>query len=612
MDHDAGLAILLVAVVGVGAQWIAWRLRLPAIIVLAAAGLAIGPGLGWLNPSEAFGSLLPPFVGFAVAVILFEGGLRLKLHELEESAVGVRRLCSVGLLLSWLLGMLAARFLAGLSWPVSVILGAILVVTGPTVIMPLLRHARLPARVASLFKWEAIVNDPFGALAAVLALEVLAEADAGPMYIAGKLGLGLAVGAGSGVAGGFLIGKSFRSGAVPEYLKAPALLVTVLVVYALSNAVQHEAGLLATTVMGVVVGNFGLASIAELTRFKDSITIVLVSSVFVLLTADMNIEHLAVLNSGAVAFLLAMLLVVRPVSVIVSTMGAGLDWNERLLLAWIAPRGIVAAAVAGVFGPRLVSLGHEDGEALVPLVFATIFATVVLHGLSLGWVSRRLGLASKDGEELLVVGASAWTTALASALQDMGVPVVMADSDWFNLRDARLAGVPIHYGEVLSEASEESLPTHLLGAVLAASHDDAYNALVCVHFGPELGRDKVFQLSHQSLDLDDKKALGVTIRGRVALSDDVAFDSLQGRLAEGWGFQKTTFSDEYGFDDWRAADEERLAVLVLRGDGSLAMHGPGTPVSPGDGETLLSFGPPREVAVPDEAAPDQAAEVAAG
>ncbi len=586
-------AIALVAVVGIAAQWVAWRLRLPAIVLLTATGLLLGPGLGLLHPSEQFGELLEPFVGFAVAIILFEGGLRLKLHDLDEAGRGVGRLCTVGLLLSWGLGTAAARLVGGLEMPVATLLGAILVVTGPTVIIPLLRQVRLQPRLSSLFKWEGIVNDPLGALATVLAFEVAVGGTAGG--VAGRLGLALAGGGALGAAGGLLLGWTFRHGHVPQFQKAPALVAAVFGVFALGNTIQAEAGLLAVTVMGFVVGNFGLPSIGELTRFKDSISTVLVSGVFLVVSADMKPETLASLDARAAAFLACVLFVVRPLSVLLATTGAGMPRNERLMVAWIAPRGVVAAAVAGVFGPRLVEAGHADGALLVPLVFATILLTVVLHGFSLGALARALGLSSKRGEGVLVVGATRWGSALAEALHALDVPVIVADTSWDRLRRPRLAGVPVHYGEVLSEAGEIALPLHQVDVVLAVTSNDAYNALVCVHFGPELGRDRVYQLAADETDPEHRQSVLSSARGRVLVADALDYDVTHKRVWEGWTFKATRLTDTYDRAAWeRDAAAGAAPVLCVRENGRLAVNGPRFPLEAGPGDTLLAFVPPEQ------------------
>ena len=284
------LLFSLIGVLGIGSQWIAWRLRIPAIVMMLAAGLAAGPGLGVIDPEAAFGDLFRPVIAIAVAVILFEGGLTLNFRDLSETGTAVRRLVFLGAPLAWLFSALAARYGAGLSWESAAVFGGILIVTGPTVIMPLLRQARLAARPAGVLRWEAIVNDPVGALAAVLAYEVIAAiAGAGTLAEAAwHLAIGISLALVSGYLAGRLVAHAFRNGHVPEFMKVPVLFGLVLLTYAATDTVLHESGLLAVTVMGIVLANADLPSFVELRRFKEHATVILVSGVFVMLAASLD------------------------------------------------------------------------------------------------------------------------------------------------------------------------------------------------------------------------------------------------------------------------------------------------------------------------------------
>ncbi|MEC7667682.1 MAG: cation:proton antiporter, partial [Pseudomonadota bacterium] len=272
---DPVTAIALVGALGIGSQWLAWRLRMPAIVLMLAAGLIVGPGLGLLDPSESFGDLLQPIVSIAVAIILFEGGLSLKFHELKDAAKGVRRLVIVGAPLGWLASALALHYVAGLSWSTSAVFGGIMIVTGPTVIAPLLRQARLRRRPAALLNWEAIVNDPVGALAAVLAFEVVLvlQTATGVGDAVWQLAVGIISASIIGVVAGWGLARAFSRGHVPEYMKVPLLFVSVIAVFTASDRILHEAGLLAVTLMGLFIANVELPSYTELRRFKEQATV---------------------------------------------------------------------------------------------------------------------------------------------------------------------------------------------------------------------------------------------------------------------------------------------------------------------------------------------------
>ncbi len=601
---DIGFFLVAIITLGIASQWVAWRYRIPAIVLLAAAGLLVGPGLELIRPAELFGDALSPIVGLCVAIILFEGGLSLDFRELKVAASGVRRLVYVGAPLGWGLGALAAHFVGGLSWPVALVFGAIMVVTGPTVVMPMLRQAGLGRRSASYLKWEGIVNDPIGALLAVLVFNFFVYASpatevSGWGSVVSSLTKALLAGGVLGGMGGWLVGKAFQRGLVPEYLKSPVMFVAVLVFFTLSNLLQHEAGLLAVTVMGMVVGNMHLPGIEDMRRFKEYITVMLVSLVFVLLTADLDRQVLLELDWRGMALIVAILFITRPLAIMLATTNAGMNMNDRILLAWIAPRGIVAAATAGIMGPGLAAGGYEDATALLPLVFGIIFSSVVLHGLSIGWLARKLGLVSREAGTVLLVGASPWSVELAQKMMGMGIRVVLADSSWHNLRAARLAGVLVYYGEILSEIAEESVEIAHVETVLAATSNDAYNALVCTAMAPEIGRSAVFQLPMGDSMQDDPKAVARPLRGNIAFGQDALFERLWRAHVRGWKFSRTTITDTYSYSDFLGdCPAKAISILVQRANGKVVFQSTQLEYEPQPGDTVLYYAPekPAEVA----------------
>lgn len=590
-EHNIVLAIVTVAGLGVGAQWLAWRLKMPAIILLAAVGLIMGPGLDLIHPSQDFGNFLRPVVSLCVAIILFEGGLSLQVRELKEAAAGVRRLVYLGVPLAWSFSSLCAHYVGGLDWPVSLVFGAIMVVTGPTVIMPLLRQAALNRRTASYLKWEGIINDPIGALLAVLVFQffIFQGAGSGWQEVVKSIGLAILAGMVLGGVGGWSIGRAFREGLVPEYLKSPVLLGAVLVVYAVSDLMQKEAGLLAVTIMGIVVGNMNIPGIGDMKRFKEYITIMLVSVVFVALTADLDLGSLGEIGWRGVGIVLAIMFLARPAAIMLATVGAKMELKERLLLSWIAPRGIVAAATAGLMGPRLVDAGY-DAEVLLPLVFAIIFATVFSHGLTINWLAGILGLASKHRDGVLIVGASPWTVALAQTLHDMKANVLLSDSNWNNLRPARLAGIPVFYGDILSEFAEESVELAHIRTVLATTRNDAYNALVCTAIAPEIGQRRVLQLALGGDAEEDPRAIARPRRGDVAFDNEADFEKLWRHLVKGWTFSKTRLSENYSYEDFRRdKPADAMEVLIMNEEKDVEFTSSQRILDPEAGDTIVYF-----------------------
>ncbi|WP_417669896.1 cation:proton antiporter [Roseibium sp.] len=586
--------VALIGLIGIGAQWIAWRFQLPAIVILLVFGVLAGPATGLLQPDEMFGSLMQPLVGLAVAIILFEGGLTLNFQEISGTSKAVRRLVVIGGPVAFALGALNAYYIGGLSlWP-ALIFAGILVVTGPTVVIPLLRQASLAQRPASLLRWEAILADPVGALIAVLFYEAFLVVS-GAHEIEGvalRVVLALALGLGGGwLLGRYLI-RMFIGGHVPEYLKVPIILVAVLAAYALSNMVLEESGLLTVTVLGVALGNSKIASLTEVKRFKELMTILLVSGVFILMTASLDLATLvADLDLRAAAFLLVLLFVVRPLSVLIATIGCDLPLKERLFVGWIAPRGIVAVAVSGLFAGLLVARGVDDGSRLTALAFAVVVVTVIAHGFSIGPLARLAGLSSGGGGGLLIVGATPFSIALAERLKGLEIPVLVADRNWRRLSRARAASIPTHYGEVLSEVAEHSLPLSSYSYLLAASDNDAYNTLVCTNYGPEIGRANVLQVGKESTEQGEKEYV-VTLGGRQFLGEIGGYNALNERLLQGWKFRATRLSEDYGAEEWsRDRSEEAETVLVKTGSGRL-LAGPALKGrTPKVGDLVLSFGP---------------------
>lgn len=606
VEHASDLLpakIALIGAMGIGAQWLAWRLQWPAIVLMSLAGLTVGPlaallfGAPLISPAADFGDLLRPMIALAVAVILFEGGLALQFNELRGAGQAVRRLVVVGAPVGWLLGTLAARFAAGLPWDLAALIGGLLVVTGPTVILPLLRQAKLQGRPAAVLKWEGIVNDPVGALLAVFVFEVirLAAEGRGPAEAALTLVFACVVGVALGVGAGLALAAAFRRGVVPEFLKAPVVLAAVLGAFVLADMVAHETGLLAVTALGMAMANARFAAIDEMRRFKETIATVLVSGVFVVLTATLTIETLTSLDWRVAAFVGAMLFIVRPATIFIATIGTDLTLQERALIGWIAPRGIVAVAVAGFFAAELTAMGRPEAAQLIPIAFAMVFATVILHGFTIKPLAERMGLAATGPAGVLLVGSSPWTRGLAAELKALEIPVTIADTDWGRLRQARLDGHHTFFGEVLSEAADHRLDHARFGWLIAATPNAAYNALVCVEFAPELGRHRVFQVAAgDEAEAEERDGIAFTARGRTLAKRGRAFEQLAADFWGGWRFRTTGLTEEYDLAAFRAERGEGVDLLIeRRPDGRITLLGPSAAPKGGPGARLVWFGPPR-------------------
>lgn len=580
METTIFVFVAITLVGGVAAQWVGWRFRVPPIIVLLLLGLAVGPGLGIISPSDQLGHALEVIVGLSVAVIVFEGGLKLNLSELKEQRAGVTRLILLGLPLNWLFATLAAHWIVGLPWSLSVVFGAILVVTGPTVILPLLRHVRLLRRPAALMKWEAVVNDPIGAMVTVLALEYLLVVLPGHTegsdiaFPMGRLVLALAACAAMAVAAALLVRWLFHGDRAPELMRTPMLLAAALGLYTAGNVMQDEAGLFAATVFGLALANLNITGLRSLSRSKESLSTLLVSALFILLAADLRAEDFSGVPAVAAAVLVGVVLVaVRPLAMLLATAGSGLTWRERLLIGWIGPRGIVAAALAGIAGSRLEATGYEGAELLLPLVFSVIAATVVAHGLTLAPAARLLGLRTTVRPGILIAGANPFTVELARTLKAHDVPAVIADRSWTALRPAREYEIPGLAVEILSERVESALELGQVDYVLAATDDDAYNALVCARFAPELGRERVHQLAMRGHE-PTEEAPPLDWRGKIVAATDLDHRAVNDLIADGWGFSVRPPAEKRAEISGRAEDMADTPLLILKADGRIIFNSP--------------------------------------
>jgi hypothetical protein len=412
----------------------------------------------------------------------------------------------------------------------------------------------------------------------------------------GKLAFAAILGTILGIISGYGLAWAFRRGHIPEYLKAPVVLAWVLAIYVLANNMADETGLLAVTALGMTMANTKFAAMVEMRRFKENIAIILVSGVFVILTATLTPDILkAFLTEWRVlAFVLAMMLVVRPVAVMLSTLLSGLHWKESLLISIIAPRGVVAVAVAGLFAAELIALGRPEGALFVPLAFALVFATVLFAGFSIGPISKYLGLAAGGGDGVMIVGANPWSLGLAKALNEMDIKVIVADTNWRRLRGARLQGHATFHGEVLSENADFRLDHSAFNYLISATPNDAYNALVCVEFAPELGRHRVFQVTSVDTDEDDADTIAFTSRGRTLTSRKRSFDALTKDWWEGWRFRSTTLSEEYTLDDlYKDRGDDLDLILAKKPEGGLEFIQPGNE-SRAEGTMVLSFCPVKD------------------
>ena len=591
--------IAVVVVLGIGAQWLAWRFRLPSILLLLVFGFVAGPVLG-LVPDDILLSDLP-FVSLAVGIILFEGGLSLHFDEFREVGKSVVNLITIGVLVTGVLATIGAHFLIGFSWEVAVVVGTLLTVTGPTVVLPLLQHVRPAGRVGTIAKWEGITIDPIGAILAVLVLEtvvlinepvVAGEAGHANVWVHLLQGIAFELVVGVGVAAlaaGLLILLLHRR-LVPDWLQNPVALMVVVAAFALSNALQEEAGLLEATLLGIIMANQPFVSVRRIVEFKEDLRVLLISLLFILLSARLELSALDVMmQPGPLLFLAALIFIVRPLAVWLSSLGTGLTWKEQGFLAWMAPRGIVAAAVASLFSIRLEEFFPAEAALIVPIVFLVIVGTVALYGLTISPLARWLGLALPDPQGVLFVGAQVWVQRMAQELKDLGIPILLVDANARNVRQAKGRGLRAQRLNVLAEGAKDDLDLSTIGRLLALTPNDEVNSLASLHFGEIFESDAVYQLSARS---DGKSAIGEIprdLRGRPLFGGHTTYGDLADRFEAGAQVHTVRLSETQTFASLRTETDGMTPLFAVRGDKVHVFADSTTEFQPSPGDALIAL-----------------------
>ena len=590
MPETVLLDITVVILLGIGAQWAAWRFRLPSILLLLLVGFLAGPVLGLLEPQSLQGDWLFAFVSLSIGIILFEGGLSLRLSELREVGTVVFNLITVGVLLTWGIAGTAAHYILGFNVPLSVLIGAILTVTGPTVVVPLLRFVRPKGRVGTIAKWEGITIDPVGAILAVLVLETLlllndpaktaAGASAAIEHVVIGIGLEIFVALGVTVAATMLLILILRRRLVPDFLRNPVTLMVVIVAFVVSNVLQHESGLLTTTLMGIALANQPYVSVQRIVEFKENLQVLLIGSLFVLLSARLELSALEYIDLRVLVFLGILVVLVRPLAVFISSIGSNLEWEEKTFLAWMAPRGVVAAAVASLFAYQLRPVYPGEVEGMVPVVFSVIVGTVAIYGLTSGPLARWLDLADPEADGILFIGASDWVRTVAQQVQALGYTVALIDNNPGHVRKARTEGLPVHQGNALSESLLDDVDLSGVGRLIIAIPNDEVASLTALHFSEIFDSTDIYQLAAQPDSRHGGEGvMPKHLRGRPLFGEVTNYQSLEDRFEHGGQVKvlrlAEDFSEEeqqeyYTYEDLSTQYDEQTAIplfILLSGGG---------------------------------------------
>ncbi len=592
MSETLLIGLSAIIAIGVSAQWLAWRTKLPAILVLLIFGILAGPVTGFIDPDQIFGDLLSPFVSISVAIILFEGGLSLRFSELREIGTVVVNLITIGIILTWALAALSAYYLLDLGLELSVLFGAILIVTGPTVIIPLLRQVRPTETVGSVLRWEGIVNDPIGAMMAVLVFEIILSG--GFANITGAAALSIVntivFGTFLGVIGALILWFMLKRHLIPDYLQNPISLMIVISVFAVSNLLQHESGLWAVTVMGIALANQKSVRLKHIVEFKENLQVLLISILFIMLAARLTVEDVSYFNMKSLAFIAALLFIVRPVSMYVSTIRSKLNFKERTFLAWMAPRGIVAAAISAIFALRLEENGIEEAALLVPYTFIVIIATVTIYGLSANPLSRLLNVAKPKPRGIMMVGAHEWARRFAEILHEMDFKVIMADSNWENISKARKSGLNTYYGNILSEYAIDDIDLDGVGRMIALTPNDEVNSLAAIRFAETFGSSMVYKLAPIRRTSRKDAEQPDFLAGRTLFRSDITYQKLDELFDEGASMDVHKLSADFSYKDYeKKFGNYATPLFLVTTDKFVVPFSADNPPTPQINETIISL-----------------------
>jgi len=571
-----------IIVLGILAQWVAWKLKIPAILPLILIGLFVGPvstlfssdGSQWIQPiyndknNNGFfpGQNLFYFVSLAIGIILFEGGLTLRRGEVKKVGLVIGKLISVGAAITFIGGGVAAHFIFGLDWRIAFLFAALIIVTGPTVITPILRNIPLRKEVSAVLKWEGILIDPIGALVAVLVFEFISVGgDAGYTKEAlvefGKIVL---IGFSFGTTGGYALYYAIKKKFIPHYLLNVVSLSVVLLIFVESDVFAHESGLLAVVVMGMFLGNSDLPNLKELLYFKESLSVLLISILFILLAANISLDDLLLIYTWETAVLLGIVIfLLRPLSVFVSTAGSSLKLNEKIFISWVGPRGIVAAGIASLFGTRLVAQGVEGAQYITPLVFAVVLVTVLLNAATARPFAMLVGVFLKVSEGTVIVGASKISRLIAKYLQNNGRHVVLIDTNRSNIESARELGLEAINASIYNDDLTDNIELNDMGYLVALTGNDEINKQAIAKYGETLGENGCYRLMNSEerlLNLEERS------QNKDLLSVTHDYLELMQLTNEYPSIQELQVETQKKFNRLidRISEEEKVAALFLK------------------------------------------------
>lgn len=582
----------LIICVGMFAQWLAWKQKIPMIITLILSGFIMGPVLNVLNPVETIGqNVIFAIVEISVALILFDGAMQLKFSEFKEVSGGLKRILTLGVGIHFILIMLAAKYILKVSWGGSALLGGILIVTGPTVIIPALREACINKRIAKYLKWEGILTDPVGAIIAIVVYDVIVlstEADA--FAVVNSIIKIILVSIAFSFSLKWILEQALKRNLIPEFLQIPFITSLAITSFVFSNEIQHGSGLLTVTILGILIGNSGFDILKNLRSFKEHITTMCISFVFILITASIPLEVFQMIGWSEILFIFFVTFVLRIAAIFISTLYSGMSFREKLIIGSFGPRGIVAASVAAVLSAEMIKEGIRVGDLFLPIVFLVVFSTVVTHGVLLKPLTKKLNLERENKNGVIFIGTMPWVMDFASKLQEMGIPVLVTSASWYKLAPFRKSGIPVYYGQILDHLESGLFDTADYSFLIAMSENDSFNMLACERFSPLLGTENVYHLKqsrnfiHDAYDID-KNSYCVLVNNL-----ELRYENLMKYYQYGWVFKETKITDCFSYQDYLNFNSRAISCLLIDSSGKVSF-GSNYKENPKPGDIIIAFAP---------------------
>jgi NhaP-type Na+/H+ or K+/H+ antiporter len=559
-SFEITLQMVIAVFAGISAQVLAAYLRVPSIVLLLLLGILLGSdGIGLLHP-HLLGTGLEVIVALATAIILFEGGLNLDLRELGRVSVSLQLLVTQGTLITLLGGSMAAHWLGEFPWSIAFLYASIVVVTGPTVISPLLKQIKVDRQVATLLEGEGVLIDPVGAILAFVVLDTIVNGDTDPINAIVGLVMRLAIGGVIGGAGGYFMSLIFkRANFLSFELKNLVVLAVLWGLFTLAQTIRSEAGVMTTVVAGAVFANSSVPEERLLRSFKGQLTILSVSVLFILLAADLSIASVFALGWGSLFTVLVLMFVVRPINILLCTWKSNLNWRQKLFLSWVAPRGIVSASVASLFAIVLTQRGISGGDAIKALVFLTIIMTVVCQGLTAGWVAKLLEITSQEATGAVIVGCNSLSLLIARFFQERGENVVLIDTDPQRFPEAEAQNIRVIVNSALDTAVLEEAGLDSVGTFLTMTSNGEVNFVLAQRAAEEFNPPRVLAVFRR----DPQTNLSANSKVSQAFIPDLGVKTWNEYLNNGQVKLGTTTLNESEFSSQQEHIQEKIKSGVL-------------------------------------------------